>query len=74
MSADSSPISSALSAINENFCEECEFFDEKVSSTVFQPAKCTATDDTRPHSSLDLHRPIAGKSLEEHQLQESSID
>ena len=50
MSADSSPISAELSAIMVNK----EYFDEKVFSTVFQPTKCPATDDTRLHSSVDL--------------------
>jgi hypothetical protein len=41
MSADSSPISSALSAIKVNNL----LVDKTVSSTVFQPAKCHAIDD-----------------------------
>jgi len=49
-----------------------QFFDEKVSSTEFQPTKCPSIDDTLPHSSLDLHPPIDGKS-EEHQRQERLI-
>jgi len=49
------------------------YSDQKVSSTVFHPAKCPATDDTRLHSSLDLHLLIAGKLFEERQLQEGSI-
>ena len=65
MSADSTPISSELFAIEGNSL----YFDKKVFSTVFQPAKFHVTGDTRLHNSADLHLPIVGKSSEEHPYQ-----
>ena len=69
MSSDPILISSEPSAIDVN----AQYFGDKVFSTVFQPAKCHAIDDTQLHTWVDLQRPDAGKLFEEHPLQVRSI-